>query len=324
MIESFAWDVKHPLEVLELIPSDTSTLSSKDLSGIFNDLQRTQLQNPCDLSTIHNHPNFSILCESAKYTLASNRNLSSTNLISMLRIVQQLGLPTDHYLTQSILSAILQQVFALTLHDIFTLEKLLRGTDDKLPSNELHGKLLLVLPMVYQLIFMDRINYENVDELCATLHFMANNFERLSRRAIPGVVTSLRMSGAHIKPKQAIQIIAALSNLKYVNAHIEPLLKKCVHLAADAHLSPKEIFLLLNFLNKSKLSVDCCDEQFFEKCVQTLILDDCDVVLACAIGKILAELVSDRFLRCDCTKLKFNLFFSRRNSVALNCWNSFA
>lgn len=297
VIDSFAWNVKHPLEVLELLPNEMNALSSSDISGIFNDLQRTQILNPCDLSTIQNHRNFPILCESTKNNLASNCNLSSTNLVAILRIVQQLGLPAEHDLTQSILRVILQQVFALTLHDIFTLEKLLRGADEKKTSNELHEKLLLVLPMVYQVNYMDRINYEDVDELCATLQFMANNFERLSRRAISGVVTSLRMSGAQIKPKQAIQIIAALSNLKYINAHIEPLLKKCVHVMVDASLAPKDIFLLLNFLNRSKLSVDRCDKQFLEKCVQKLIEEDCDVSLACSIGKILGELVSCRF--CD-------------------------
>lgn len=294
MIKSFAWNVEHPLEVLELIPSDKNALSSKDLSGIFNDLQRTQTLNPCDLSTIQNHRNFPILCESTKQTLAANCNLSSTDVVAILRIVQQLGLPVDHYLTRSILSVILQQVFALTLHDVFTLEKLLRGVDDKLPSNEMR-KLLLILPMVYQVNYMDRINYDDVDELCATLDFMANNFERLSRRAISGVVTSLRISGAHIKPQHAIQIITALTNLKYINAHIEPLLRKCVDVASNAKLAPKEIFCLLAFLNQSKLSVDRCDQQFLKKCVQRLIQEDCEILLACSIGKILGELVSGRF-----------------------------
>lgn len=292
MGKSFASNVNHPLDVLELIPHEPNALSSKDISGIFYDLQRTHAQNPCELKAIENHRNFSILCESTKENLASVQTKSSTNLVAILKTVQGLGMSVKHDLTQSILCAILHQVSALTLDDIFTLDQLVRESYNKRRPNALHLKLQLILPMVYQINYLDRLDYEDVNKLCSSLNFIANNFERISRRSVSSVVTSLRMSGSNITQKHAIRIMSSLSKLKYINAHIEPLLKKCIQVVSDASLAPDEIKTLLICLNQFDISKDRFNEEFWEKCVSRVIQDDCDVALACFIHRKFSELVT--------------------------------
>lgn len=262
-----------------------------DISTIFNDLQRTHSQNPCEWSDIQNHRNFPMLCESTKQRL--KHTSLPTNYVAILRTVQQLGLPVEHELTRSILRAILRQVSAMPLEDIFTLDRLVRESYNERSPNDLHEKLLLILPMVYQINYLDQIDYENLDELCSSLEFIANNFERIAKRAVSGVVTSLRLSGAEITPNYAIRIIASLSKLKFINAHVKPLLLKCIQIVTDAQMTPKEVQVLLNCLSQPNLGLDGFDDKFYKKCVHELIHSDCDVLTAFSIHQKFAELVSD-------------------------------
>lgn len=257
--------------------------------------------------------------------------LLSTNYVSILRTVQQLGLPLEHDLTQSILRAILHQVSAMTLEDIFALDRLVRESYNKCSPNELHEQLLLILPMVYQINYLDQIDYENIDELCSSLEFIANNFERIAKRAMSGVVTSLRMSSAEITPYYAIRIIASLSKLKFINDHVNPLLQKCIRIMADAQMTPEEIQLLLNCLNQPNHGVGNFDKRFYNNCVHQLIHSDCGVLTAFSIHEKFAELVSSVFwqgvnlkFHVDSTQTANMIFFIRRNSPAWNSWSSYA
>lgn len=311
--------------MLELIPSEPDALSTTDISGIFQDLLRTHTENPCELSAIQNHQNFPILSESTKHSLEALYTPSSPDLVAILKTVQQFGLPVEHDLTQSILRAILHQVSTLRVDDIFTLDRLIRRAYDKDAPNALHVKLLLILPMVYQVNHLDRIDYENIDELCTALKYISCNSGRLSRRAVSGVVTSLRITDANIRQEHAIQIIASLARLKLVDSHIEPLLKKCIEIVADAPLTPNEIDILLDSLSQFNITLDGFDERFGENCVQRLIQEDCDVILACSIRKKFNERVSEfasNLLIDD--KSSDSMGFIHRNSLAMTSWISFS
>lgn len=282
----------HPLEVLDRLKLNTppNGLTLTEISGVIHDLQQTHTQNPCELSIIESHRSFSILCDSLKDTTISISE--SGSLVALLKSVLEIGLSTNHPLTRSILTRIWYQATTLTLDDIFQLDKLIRSSYNEHDPNIMHQKLLMILPMVYQVNYLEELDYEDVDALCNSLDFVANNYNQISRRAISGIVTSLRLNGQYMHLEHAMQIITSLSRLPYIISHIDPLLKKCSDIFANEPLTKAQAVHLLNIVDQFNAKKSFASVAFLQTCVDSLIRNDCEWPLLCSVHKQLKKLVS--------------------------------
>lgn len=253
---------------------DADSSSSESLLTAYNDLHTKQRENPFSIDKTLASSSFQRLCTETLQTI--NRFSNPGHLVTILGTLICLRVPPEHALFKTVSEVLIKRCYALELAGILHLSHLLYKLEreHRVVLNRTLRKLGRILPMIYQIKFMDQIDHENCSQLTNILQFISSHPERFSSKAHNLAIASLRYHGSSFEHYNAKKIIDSLSRLPHCTNEIESLFKNVMESLAEQSLDVNGINSIVARLPAFLFDTVQYSGNTFEKFVNTIIAED--------------------------------------------------
>lgn len=252
-----------PLDVLTNVSLSSSELNSERILSIFNDLYQMHRETPCDYKSIMEHPSFEPLCDEVIEKLGEIPNPG--DLVSMVKTLVYMNLPLDTRIAERVLSKILVRSCALDLNEIILLSNLLRKSTETRPKSEYSRKLEVVLPLVYQIKYMDSVSDGNHLQLSKILQFMSYYPDRFSGKAQNGIIAALIRNEHNFDVTSVRYILRSMKKLPYHSSEARLLIKNAVNSLDRQDLDEKDVNFIDWVLQQFEYGLELYGSRIFEK-----------------------------------------------------------
>lgn len=270
-----------PLDILNDNYLFKNELTNQTILTIFDNLYKKYREQSYDVNVILAHPAWHLICDQ---TIEKIHMIPKPgDLISMFKTLVYLNVPIETEICQKMLSCILSRSCALQLEQILFLSFLLKKSRHDRSKSRIVTKLKIVLPMIYQIVYMENILQYNCLQLSNILQFIAFNSDRFSLKAKTGIVHALLSHKMEFDVVSAKRIIQSLSKFPYHSLEMKLLLKSALNALHQHEIDEKVIDVVMSALDAFDEDVSFYGREIFEKFVAVLLEKNVDVTRLLAL-----------------------------------------
>lgn len=218
------------------------------------------------------------LCNKTLANFSVFSSIHPDKLTGLARALVDCKVPLSHQLFSRTLSKLAERCSVLNVDKLYYLSAILKWSYYDTARNENRDILEKLLPMIFQVKHVERINFENVDEVLAALKFVLEESypERFTKRTINGIISSLRFHGENLDRDTAIRTIATITNSTFKSPSVDALLKNAVKSMEKVQLTLKDVNILITNLTENRYPASFYETSLFDKCINIFIEQEKD------------------------------------------------
>lgn len=288
-------NMKIPYRSIKILDEAATNYTKMTVHEVMNTLSMLfkASQNVKDVESIRKHVGFIRLCEVLNKDI---RLMNSNDIIESLKVFTYLEVPSDNFLTQSLLQMIHTNIYEISLRDKIFIVFLLR----KMERSPLRDTLLLALPLVFEIELPTKVDSEDTLLLSWSLRFISEN-NKNSKKYPMMQDTILNLLLINLKNKNNLDVQTAQSifhslccefHLSSAAVKILSKIQKILTVKAK-QLDVQNIIKILNQLVTVKNKEYGCrfyDESLVDACVNSALSSNINFANGIQLLKLLNDL----------------------------------